>query len=124
MHLSILTHILNNVLSMIYAVFQGENQVMETITTVKVVVTYPAAAKPFETDAERTETEGQLKAAVLTAFGLTEGQLPGGNVATYTLYDGKTPLENPNQTLGEIAGHREALHFKLAQQIVQGADGR
>jgi len=97
---------------------------METLTTVKVVVTYPAAAKPFETDAERSETVGQLKAAVLKAFGLTEGQLPGGNVASYTLYNDKTPLENLNETLGEIAGHREALHFKLAQQIVQGTDGR
>jgi len=85
-----------------------------------VVVHYPAAEEPFKDEAERTETVGQLKARVLSAFGLVEGQLPDGNIAAYTLYDHKTPLENLNQTLGEIAGEQKVLQLKLSQQITQG----
>jgi hypothetical protein len=96
---------------------------METATMLKVIVHYPTAATPFKAELDRTETVGQLKVAVLKAFGLTEGQLPGGNVATYTLYHGKTPLENPNETLGAVVGHGEELQLKLAQQIVQGTHG-
>lgn len=85
-----------------------------------VVVHYPAAEEPFKDEAERTETVGQLKVRVLSAFGLVEGQLPDGNIAAYTLYDHKTPLENLNQTLGEIAGEQKVLQLKLSQQITQG----
>lgn len=85
-----------------------------------VVVHYPAAEEPFKDEAERTEMVGQLKARVLAAFGLVEGQLPDGNIAAYMLYDHKTPLENLNQTLGEIAGEQKVLQLKLSQQITQG----
>ena len=45
--------------------------------TLKVVVHYPAAKKPFEQEhAGRKETIGTLKSAVLAAFGLTEGKVP------------------------------------------------
>lgn len=85
-----------------------------------VVVHYPAAEEPFKDGAERSETVGQLKVRALKAFGLTEGQLPDGNIAAYTLYHHKTPLENLNQTLGEIAGEQKVLQLKLSQQITQG----
>lgn len=86
----------------------------------QVVVHYVAAGKPFKEDVDRNETVGQLKTQVLTAFGLTEGQGADGNVTTYTLYHDKTPLENLNQTLGEIAGDKKVLQLKLVQQITQG----
>lgn len=85
-----------------------------------VVVHYPAAEEPFKDEAERSETVGQLKLRVLNAFGLVEGQMPDGNIAAYTLYQHKTPLENMNQTLGEIAGDQKVLQLKLSQQITQG----
>ena len=86
-----------------------------------VVVHYPPAAEPFkDKDAARAETLGQLKARVLSAFVLTEGSLPDGSVATYTLYNKKTPLENTSETLGAIAGDDHELQLKLAQQITQG----
>jgi hypothetical protein len=81
----------------------------------RVVVHYPAAAKPFHGEAEREETVGQLKSRVLAAFGLSEG-----NGTSYTLYNHKTPLDNPGQTLGEIAGDMPELQLKLSQQITQG----
>lgn len=86
-----------------------------------VVVHYAPAGEPFKDEhAHRNETVGHLKARVLTAFGLVEGQTPEGNIVTYTLYHERTPLENPNQTLGEVAGHKPILQLKLAQQVTQG----
>ncbi|MCI0724301.1 MAG: hypothetical protein L0338_35860 [Acidobacteria bacterium] len=94
---------------------------MTTSERLRVTVHYPAAGEPFKDEADRSETVGQLKGRVLEAFGLTEGQLPDGNVATYTLFHQKTPLENMAQTLGEIAGDQKVLQLKLSQQIVQGS---
>jgi hypothetical protein len=89
-------------------------------TTVKVIVTYPAAKKPFEADIQRTETVGELKTAVLTAFGLTEGKSADGKTFTYTLYHQKTPLENLNETIGQVAGDKPTVELKLSQQVTQG----
>lgn len=91
-------------------------------TLEEVTVTYPAAREPFrEKDVPRSETVDTLKAAVLTAFGLTEGSSPDGTTTTYRLYHGKQPLDDLIKTLGSIAGEAtDALHLKLAQQITQG----
>ena len=32
----------------------------------------------------------------------------------------KTPLTQMTETLGQVAGHHEALHLKLAQELTQG----
>ena len=93
---------------------------VQTHTNLHVVVHYVAAEHPFKEDAGPDQTVGQLKKRVLAAFGLTEGQTPDGNTVTYTLYHGKTPLENLNQTLGDLAGHHHELQLKLVQQITQG----
>ena len=88
--------------------------------TLHVVVHYPAAKEPFKDDnASRSETVGSLKARVLTAFGLSEGQ-QGGQNFTYTLYHDKTPLENLNETIGQVAAGQPTLQLKLSQQITQG----
>ena len=86
-----------------------------------VTVTYPPAEEPFKDSNEnRTETVGQFKTRVLKAFDLTEGQLPDGSTATYTLFHGKTPLENLSETMGAVAGDKKELHLKLSQQLTQG----
>lgn len=90
-------------------------------TDLRVAVHYPAAAEPFkDDDADRAETVGSLKTRVLEAFGLAEATLPDGSVVTYTLFHQKTPLENAAQTLGDVAGERKVLQFKLSQQLTQG----
>jgi hypothetical protein len=87
----------------------------------RVTVHFVAAGEPFKDDnADRNETVGHLKQRVLTYFDLTEGQTPDGNITTYTLYHQKTPLENMNQTLGDVAGEHNVLQLKLSQQIIQG----
>jgi hypothetical protein len=92
-----------------------------TEETLKVVVHYIAAAKPYEKDhVSRHETVGGLKTNVLDAFGLKEGQHSDGNTYTYTLYDHKMPLEDLAETLGRVAGDRHTLELKLSQQVTQG----
>jgi hypothetical protein len=86
-----------------------------------VVVHYAAAEEPYREETPRTQTVGELKSLVLKAFGLTEGSGPGGTTVIYTLYHDKRPLENMNETLGQVAREREALELKLAQQITQGS---
>jgi hypothetical protein len=94
----------------------------ETQALREVTVTYPAAREPFrQHDEPRSETVGTLKGLVLNAFHLTEGASPDGStITTYTLYHGKKPLENLNQTIGSVAGDAEELHLKLVQEIKQG----
>jgi hypothetical protein len=90
--------------------------------TVKVIVTYPPAVKPFKDDsASRTEQLGSLKTRILKAFELVEGSTPDGNQVTYHLFDGKVPLEDLGRTLGDLAGERPTLTLKMAQRIVQGS---
>jgi hypothetical protein len=95
--------------------------IMVVETTVRVVVHYIAAVEPFkDAHADRSETVGQLKARVLDVFGLTEGPTPEGSTVSYTLYHHKTPLENLQQALGDLAGEHHELELKLVQQITQG----
>lgn len=94
---------------------------MVTHENVRVSVHYVAAGQPFQQEFPRSTTLSQVKQAALTAFALTEGADPSGNVVAYTLYDKKVPLENLAQTVGELAGHQHVLQLKLAQQITQGA---
>lgn len=99
----------------------NENKEKAISVELKVIVHYPAATKPFKDDSiSRTETVGEFKDRVLDTFGLNEGQSPEGNIATFTLHYKKMELANLSQSLGEIAGDKNTLEFKLAQQITQG----
>lgn len=86
----------------------------------EISVRFPAATKPFiDPQANLEETVGMLKMRVLAAFGVSEASGPDG-LTLYFLYLGNTRLENPSQTLGELAGDEHALKLKLVQQLVQG----
>jgi len=99
---------------------KGNQQMSEQKEQLKVIVNYPAAKGPFEQDhAAPSETLATLKAAVLNAFGLTEGQV-NGSTYTYTLFHDKAPLENLSETIGQLAGHAATLVLKLSQQVTQG----
>ena len=90
--------------------------------TLNVTVRYAAAPKPFQDhDALGTETLAHLKARVLDAFGLTEGESsPDGNSISYKLYHGKTELTDMSVTLDAVAGNARALELKLSQYVQQG----
>jgi hypothetical protein len=88
-----------------------------------VKVVYASAVQPYnDPHVDPDTTVGILKGAVLAFFGLTEGTRPDGSVATYTLFAGKTALEDPNQPLGSINPGDKKLDLKLGEQIVQGDD--
>jgi hypothetical protein len=93
---------------------------MKDNSRLQVMVHYPAAEQPFKDDVDAAETISQFKSRVLNAFGLAEGQTSEGNISSYSLYHHKTPLEDPNQSLGELAGDQKILQLKLVQQITQG----
>lgn len=96
------------------------DQMSEHTKDIKVIVNYPAAKRPYKQDpASPSETLATLKALVLTAFGLTEGQVDGSTY-TFTLYHDKTPLENLSQTIGQLIGNAATLTLKLSQQVTQG----
>lgn len=87
---------------------------------ISLTVRYAATAKPFrDNNAAVDETVAQLKRRVLRAFGLNAN----GDV-TYSLFHGRTMLEDESITLGQLeAGQGDAdreLQLKLAQQITQG----
>lgn len=93
----------------------------EQRSTMKVIVTFPAAARPFrDDDVDPSETVGSLKSRALAAFGLTEGGTSDGNQVSYTLYYDKTPLEDPDQPIGSLSDRARPLQLKLSQQITQG----
>jgi len=93
---------------------------VHTAHELRVEVRYIAAEDSFRSEAKSEETVGHFRQRVLVAFDLTEGPTPDGDAVTYTLYHDKTPLENANQTLGDLTGHHHELRLKLVQQVIQG----
>ena len=83
---------------------------------IKVLVHYMPANQPFKTEATPATTVGQIKTAALGAFNLTEDASK-----IYKLFHSKLELTNPNQLIGEIAKHENALNLKLEEVLVQGA---
>lgn len=91
------------------------------VDEIKVSVTFIGANKPFDTGVPPTTTVGTIKQAALDAFGLGVGPTPDGNDRiTYTLFEGKTKLEDLNQSIGDVAGHAHSVHLKLVKKIIQG----
>lgn len=80
-----------------------------------VVVTYPPAVKPFKAEEKPTTTVGQIKKAVLDAFGLKETE-----TKKFKLFHGKTELTHESETLHQLAGHHKEIHLKLEEFLVQG----
>lgn len=101
---------------------QGEGRGHEQRNRLHVTVHFVASARPFkDNDADRQETVGDLKARVLADFNLVDGAQTPDGVATYTLYFGKTQLENMDETLGTLAGEHKQIELKLNQQLTQGS---
>lgn len=80
-----------------------------------VIVKYAAAVKPYKTEAAETTTLGQLKKAVLVAFGLEET-----STKVFKLFHAGKEYADLNETLGQIACHQHELVFQLEEVIVQG----
>lgn len=93
---------------------KGDNRGHEH-STVRVVVSYAAAVRPYKAELADNITIAQLKAAALEAFKLQES-----GTKTFKLFHGKTELSNLSQTVGEVARGHQELALKLEEVIVQG----
>jgi hypothetical protein len=82
---------------------------------IEVVVHYIAAGKPYKAEVLASETIGTLKTNVLNFFGLKEE----GN-KTYKLFYHKTELNNPHETVGQVAGDKKEIKLDLEEFITQG----
>lgn len=82
---------------------------------VRITVTYPPAIKPYKAEVAETTTIGEVKSAVLNAFGLQET-----STKKFKLFHGKTELSNLNQTVGQVAAGHKELALRLEEVIVQG----
>jgi hypothetical protein len=91
------------------------------VEQIKVEVRYPAAEEPFKAEFAANTPLADVRSAAMTAFGLTEGQLPDGSTVTYPLYFHKERLDDLTQTLGQVVpGDARDAEFRLAQQVTQG----
>jgi hypothetical protein len=93
---------------------KGENQGHHH-PKVRLVVTYAAAVRPYKTEVADTTTVGEVKTAVLKAFGLQET-----STKTFKLFHGGTELSNLSETVGQVARGHQELALKLEEVIVQG----
>ena len=83
--------------------------------TVRVVVSYAAAVRPYKAEVADNTTIGRIKTAALEAFKLQET-----GTKVFKLFHGKTELSNLSQTVGEVAGGHQELALKLEEVVVQG----
>ena len=88
--------------------------------TLALRVRYLPVPKPYvEPKARETETLAELKARVLTHFGLVEGQANGGHKEYAFSADGVIQT-NLGVTLGALAAGKHTLELNLLEQFVQG----
>lgn len=83
--------------------------------TVRVIVIYPAAAKPFKTTVDRDTTLAQIKAAALNDFELQETE-----AKKFKIFHGGKEYLDMQETIGHIAGKHQEVVFQLEEYITQG----
>lgn len=102
----------------------GENvpdKNLKPVDEIKLSVTFIGAKKPFESRIPPATTVGAIKEAALNEFDLAEGPTPDGkDQITFSLFDGKTKLEDLSQSIGAVAGQARSVHLKLVKKIIQG----
>ena len=84
-------------------------------TAIKVVVTFPLGQGPYQTEEQPDTTVGAIRLAAMNFFGVVEDPQ-----YTFYLSHSGAPVDN-SKTIGEIAGHAQAVKFTLVKEIVQGA---
>lgn len=90
-------------------------------TRVEVIAHFVAAGAPYRHPFDISTTVGEVKAAALAFFGLSEGTQPDGSSVTYKLFYQRQELTNMSQKIGDLVGEHRVMELKLTQQITQGA---
>lgn len=93
---------------------KGENREHQP-ATVRVVVSYAAAVRPYKAEVAENETVGALKTMALRGFGLSE---TGNKV--FKLFHGGSELTDMSVTVGQAARGHQQLALQLEEVVVQG----
>jgi len=94
-------------------------QVRKAATEIDVHVTYAGAEGPFKRAYGMDVQLRQVKADVLTAFGLGETIDQAGNQNLYFLYRGGDKVTDA-QTVGDLADKRNHLQLRLVREVIAG----
>jgi hypothetical protein len=87
----------------------------ETTHKIKVTVTFAVADQPYHREYIGTAPISTVLADAMAAFAVASD----GTTRYYLMHDGD---EVPgDKTVGEVAGHAHAVHFKLRTELIQGA---
>lgn len=87
----------------------------EKIHKIEVTVTFAVADRPYRQEYLGTTPIVTVLADAMTAFAVAGD----GTTRYYLMHDGD---EVPgDKTVGEVARHAHALHFKLRTELIQGA---
>jgi len=88
---------------------------------IRLTATYLPARKPFQDDFPESATVGDVKAAILTGFGVSEGPAPGGGQIVFQLFDSEGELTDMSRTIADVAAPGRHAKLNLVKQIIQGA---
>jgi hypothetical protein len=89
---------------------------------IQVTATYVPARKPFEGDFPENATVGEVKAAIMTAFGIEQGPTPDGKgQVVFHLFDKTGELTDMGRTIADVAAPGRHAQLNLVKQIIQGA---
>lgn len=86
---------------------------------VEVRVNYAGAKEKFAEKYARDILIDQVKADVLTRFGLAETVDGAGNQTVYTLYKGGDPLDG-SKPIADFVDNQDHLQLRLVRQVVAG----
>ena len=85
-------------------------------TSIKATVSFPVTKKPpFSRDYTPDTTEGAILADAKDYYAVQDDAQ-----FTYVFTHHGARVENPNETLGDIAEHAHAVEFRLVKVITQG----
>lgn len=82
---------------------------------IRTKVTFSFSEKsPFEAQEDPTTTLGAIRKAAMAYFEVAEDP----SHVFYLSHDGQR--QDDSRTLGDVAGHAEAVTFRLVKELVQG----
>ena len=87
---------------------------------IEVTATYAPARKPFQDKFADEASLGEVKGAIMTAFGVSEGPAPNGGQVVFQLFDKDGELTDMTRTIADVAAPGRHAKLNLVKQIIQG----
>jgi len=94
---------------------QEEAGTVRPVRLITVQVSFPVSAKgPYRAQVQAQDTVGSVRLASMEFFGVSDGA-----DYTYVLTHGGQDVPD-DQTVGQVAGEKEMVEFRLVKKIIQG----